>query len=79
MQIHEDKQEQHTASDRLQRSSCYRKTGHPMMRGGYQGWTETETADTLNVYDNSEMRTPIVIVTPMPDMGNMQKSKPLNA
>lgn len=34
MQIHEDKQVQHTASDRLQRSSCYRKTGHPMVRGG---------------------------------------------
>ena len=63
MQIHEDKQVQHTALDRLQRTACYRKTGHPMVRGGYQGWTETETADTLNVYDNSEMRTPILVVT----------------
>ena len=40
----------------------YRKTAHPRTRGGYQGWTETETADTLNVYDNTEMRTPILVV-----------------
>ena len=27
-----------------------------------QGWESTEVADSLNVYDNSEMRTPILIV-----------------
>ena len=31
------------------------------VQGGYQGWEETNVADTLNVYDNSENRTPIVI------------------
>lgn len=30
--------------------------------GGGQGWEPTTTADTLNIYDNSEARTPIVIV-----------------
>lgn len=40
----------------------YRKTAHPMVRGGSQGWEETDTADTLNVYDNTEMRTPILVV-----------------
>lgn len=40
---------------------CFRKTAHPMYRGGYQGWEEAIVADTLNVYDNTETRTPIVI------------------
>ena len=34
MQIHEDKQVQHTTLVGLQRTACYRKTGHPMVRGG---------------------------------------------
>lgn len=41
---------------------AYRKTTHPAHRGEWQGWEETETADTLNVYDNSEKRTPVLIV-----------------
>lgn len=41
---------------------AYRKTAHPAHRGGWQGWEETETADTLNIYDNSETRTPVLIV-----------------
>lgn len=40
----------------------YRKKAHPTHSGGYQGWKETDKADTLNVYDNTEMRTPILIV-----------------
>lgn len=40
----------------------YRKKAHPTRRGGYQEWEETDTADTMNVYDNTEMRTPILIV-----------------
>ena len=33
-----------------------------MKAGGVQKWEQTETADTLNIYDISEMRTPILIV-----------------
>ena len=40
----------------------YRKTGHPQNAEQGQGWEETETADTLNVYDNTEGRTPILVV-----------------
>ena len=40
----------------------YRKKAHPTHRGGCQEWEETDKADTLNVYDNTEMRTPILIV-----------------
>ena len=40
---------------------CYRKTAHPSTAGG-QGWRETEVCDTLNVFDNSEMRTPVLVL-----------------
>ena len=40
----------------------FRKQGHPRNSRGGQGWEETEIADTLNVYDNGESRTPILIV-----------------
>lgn len=39
----------------------YRKTTHPR-RGGDQGWTDAEVSDTLNVFDNGETRTPILVV-----------------
>lgn len=41
---------------------CYRKTAHPTKKGEAQGWRETEVNDTLNVYDNGEMRTPTFIL-----------------
>lgn len=34
-----------------------------MRAGGMQKWEQTETADTLNIYDISEMRTPVLIVS----------------
>ena len=40
----------------------YRKTGHPRSADEGQGWEKTDVADTLNVFDNSENRTPILIV-----------------
>ena len=40
----------------------FRKTGHPRSADEGQGWERTEKADTLNVFDNSENRTPILIV-----------------
>lgn len=77
MQIHEDKEMQHTASHGLQRPSCYcyRKTAHPMISGGGQGWEPTAIADTLNIYDNSEARTPIVVVSITQDTDDMQSPK----
>lgn len=46
-------------------SSCgqaYRKTAHPINRGGWQGWERTEVADTLNEYDISEKRVPVIVL-----------------
>ena len=40
----------------------YRKKGHPQHKGGMQRWEQTEISDTLNIFDNSENRTPILIV-----------------
>ncbi len=40
----------------------FRKTGHPTTSDGGQGWEETEVADTLNVFDNTEARTPTLCV-----------------
>ena len=39
----------------------YRKQGHPQNAEQPQKWEQTETADTLNVSDNSDARTPILI------------------
>ena len=39
----------------------YRKKAHPSHKGGVQKWEETEICDTLNIYDNTETRTPMLI------------------
>lgn len=44
------------------RGGCFRKTAHPRNSEEGQGWEETRIADTLNVFDFSENRTPILIV-----------------
>jgi hypothetical protein len=44
------------------RGGCYRKTAHPRNADEAQGYEYTEVADTLNIFDNSEGRTPILIV-----------------
>lgn len=44
--------------------STYRKQGHPRTAFEGQGWEETGVSDTLNVYDNSEARTPTLILPP---------------
>lgn len=44
---------------------AYRKTAHPTCSEEGQGWEETEKADTVNTFDNSEARTSILVV----DMG----------
>lgn len=45
----------------------YRKTAHPQTSDGGQGWEESMVNDTLNVYDNSEMRTPTLILENHPN------------
>ena len=54
----------------MKERSLFRKTGHPRIRGGYQGWERAEVADTLNVYDNTELRTPMLIVETYDARGN---------
>lgn len=44
----------------------FRKQGHPQTSEGGQGWEETNVSDTLNIYDNSEKRTPTIIVDKAP-------------
>lgn len=43
--------------------STYRKQGHPRTAFEGQGWEETGVSDTLNVYGNSEARTPTLILS----------------
>lgn len=40
----------------------FRKQSHPQNAEQGQGWEETTVNDTLNVFDNSEMRTPTLIL-----------------
>ena len=41
---------------------CYRKTAHPRTPDEPQGYEDTEIADTLNIFDYTEARTPILVV-----------------
>ena len=41
---------------------AFRKQGHPQTAEGGQGWEPTDVSDTLNVFDFTELRTPILIV-----------------
>ena len=40
----------------------YRKKAHPQNKEEGQGWEETEICDTLNIFDYTELRTPVLIV-----------------
>ena len=40
----------------------FRKQGHPQNSQQGQGWEETTVNDTLNIFDNSEVRTPTLIL-----------------
>lgn len=40
----------------------YRKTAHPMNAEMAQGYEDADISDTLNVFDNSESRTPMLII-----------------
>ena len=41
---------------------CFRKRGHPQNAEQPQRWEQTQTSDTLNVFDNTDVRTPTLIV-----------------
>ena len=44
----------------------YRKQGHPRNSNEGQSWEESEVNDTLNIFDNSENRTPTLILENQP-------------
>ena len=46
---------------------AYRKQAHPQTAEEGQGWENTDINDTLNVYDNSEARTPTLVVENHPN------------
>lgn len=47
--------------------NTYRKQGHPQNSEQGQSWEETSKTDTLNVFDNSEVRTPTLIIENHPN------------
>ena len=48
----------------------YRKQSHPRNSEEPQGWEQTDKNDTLNVHDNSEVRTPTLVVYDARGNGN---------
>ena len=49
----------------MRRGYCYRKTAHPRTPDEPQGYEDTKIAETLNIFDYTETRTPILIVEVM--------------
>ena len=47
--------------------NTYRKQGHPQSSEQGQSWEETNYSDTLNIFDNSEIRTPTLIIENHPN------------
>ena len=41
---------------------CFRKMAHPRNAEEGQGYEEARISDTLNVFDNTETRTPTLII-----------------
>ena len=52
----------HSDFGRRRMKEAFRKQGHPQTAEGGQGWEPTEISDTLNVFNFTELRTPILIV-----------------
>lgn len=52
-----------------ERLSCntFRKMGHPQNSEQCQGWEQTDVSDTLNIFDNSEQRTPVLVLENHPN------------
>lgn len=53
----------------------YRKKGHPQNAEQGQGWEQTKTSDTLNIFDNSESRTPTIILENHPNDSRVKISE----
>ena len=53
-------------------SAAYRKTAHPTNSEEAQGYERTDVCDTLNIYDNSEVRTPMIIIDQYKQCGTAQ-------
>lgn len=51
-----------TPNDNMRGGYCYRKTAHPRTPDEPQGYEDTEIADTLNIFDYTEARVPILVV-----------------
>ena len=49
-------------------SFAFRKKYHPTHKGGVQGWEQADISDTLNIFDISESRTPLIIVEKADDI-----------
>lgn len=58
-------------------ASCqaFRKTAHPHNAEDGQGWEKTEVADTLNIYDNAESRSPVLVIENHPADSRVRISK----
>lgn len=53
----------------------YRKCGHPQNSEQPQNWAKTEVSDTLNIFDNSENRTPTIVLENHPADSRITISK----
>ena len=53
----------------------FKKTGHPVNKEMGQGWTETQTNDTLNGFDQGESRTPTLILENHPQDSRVKVSE----
>ena len=53
----------------------FRKQGHPQNAEQGQGWESTETSDTLNIFDNSENRTPVIVLENHPNDSRVKINK----
>ncbi len=51
----------------ISRKLSFRKKGHLQNSNQPQGWEETEVNDTLNIFDNGEIRTPTLIIENHPN------------
>ena len=51
----------------VEQHAVFRKQGHPQNAEQGQGWEKTTRSDTLNVFDNSENRTPTLVVENHPN------------
>lgn len=54
---------------------AYKKTGHPRNKEEGQGWQETDVNDTLNGFDNGEVRTPTLVVENHPNDSRVKISE----